>query len=92
MITENYKDITITYMEDANKWEFTLRGRTRAVDSIKQAREAIDKVPVGKRKFAHFPAYYHRNYADNQFQKVTVTSYQSDDLTTSKYVSLLLQP
>ena len=51
-LTVMYQDIPIEYSEDRNQWVFTIRGRERWADSLKAAREAIDKpAPKDKKPF-----------------------------------------
>lgn len=68
-----HSDVTITYNERDNKWEFTLRGRDRSYPTLAQAKEFIDK-PVPKEKskpFEKIPA-WHFDYGDGPV-KVVVT-------------------
>ena len=56
-LTVEYSGITIEYIEDDNKFRFELRGRERKAESLKQAKEWIDKPePVKKpsKKFERF--------------------------------------
>jgi hypothetical protein len=60
---------------DSDKWEFVLRGRTRKVETLSKAREAIDKVP--KTENVPFPRFT-ALLADPMgiaFDTVEVTSY-----------------
>lgn len=51
-ITITHNGVTITYSEVENKFVFELRGRERKVDSLREAREAIDKpAPKVKKPF-----------------------------------------
>lgn len=77
-----YTGVQILYLEDSNKWRFELRGRERKADSLKQAKEWIDKpAPVKKasKAFERFQCYKHADrwgYGDkeNKVAVVTVTS------------------
>jgi hypothetical protein len=42
-LSVKYYDITISYSEQNNRWEFELRGRERYAESLAKAKEAIDK-------------------------------------------------
>ena len=42
-VTTTYGGIEIVYNEDENKWVFELHGRERKMDSLTQAKEAIDR-------------------------------------------------
>lgn len=48
-----YTDVEISYVEDTNRWQFTLRGRERSAESLAKAKEAIDK-PEPQKKAAPF--------------------------------------
>ena len=49
-LKQTYKGITIAYEEYENKWVFELRGKERSVDSLKTAKEEIDKPPPKEKK------------------------------------------
>lgn len=68
-----HSDITITYNEGEDKWQFTLRGRDRSAESLAKAKEYIDKpLPPEKAKpFEKIPAWF-IPYSDEP-QKVVVT-------------------
>lgn len=68
-----YNGIEIEYIEGTNDWHFELRGRRRKAESLVQAKAAIDKEPVEKRKqtFPVFDAYMLTFYGA---ETVTVTS------------------
>jgi len=72
-----YRDIAITYNEKTDLWEFVLRGRSRAAETLRKVREAIDR-PVKDKKdaktFVAKEAYFYQEYRSPKFQKVTVTS------------------
>lgn len=82
-----YKGIQILYLEEPNKWRFELRGRERKAESLKQAKEWIDKPePVKKstKSFERFQCYLKDrffSYGDGKIkvQVVTVTSVAEDD-------------
>lgn len=79
--------ITITYDERDDVWRFILRGRNRKADSLKQAKDFIDKpIPeeVKKKIFEPTQAYFKGRYGDDKFEEVTVTSIAED----SKYSSI----
>jgi hypothetical protein len=73
-----YADVDITYSESTNKWVFELRGRERIVDSLKLAKEAIDKPePKGKNSFKRISAFIlaSKDYsATYYFEAVAITS------------------
>src|ERR1700676_2999182 len=78
-ITFEYEGITITYIEDTDKWNFELRGRERNADTLKGAKEIIDKPdPVKKKTFARIPGYRVSSRiwdkTAKNFTKVEVTS------------------
>lgn len=81
-----YTGVQILYLEDSNKWRFELRGRERKADSLKQAKEWIDKpAPVKKasKSFERFECYQmdrFYGYGDQQLkvEVVTVTSVAQD--------------
>ncbi|HXQ38129.1 MAG TPA: hypothetical protein VN843_29260 [Anaerolineales bacterium] len=79
-----YGGIQILYLEDVNKWRFELRGRERKADSLKQAKEWIDKPePVKKasKPFERFEAYLDSTdyYGTKRtVEVVTVTSVAQD--------------
>lgn len=85
-----YDGITIGYDEDESVFRFILRGRNRKADSLKQAKDFIDKpVPeeVKKTPFEPVEAYYRSGYSyrsNDEFELVTVTSLAED----SKYNSV----
>lgn len=71
-----HDEIEIVYIEGDNKWEFVLRGRTRRVDSLAMARDAINKVPAEKKTpFVRLDCFLIDNYSDDGRRIVTVTSY-----------------
>lgn len=76
-IKSNYRDVEIIYLEDPNKWRFTVNGRERSTESLAKARESIDRalddVKKGK-AWEPFEAYFCRGYSSNNFRKVKVTS------------------
>lgn len=80
-----YSGVSIEYVEETNKWRFELRGRERNAESIKQAKEWIDKPePVKKssKSFATFKAHMVSRYSFGSLRKersvVTVTSAAQD--------------
>jgi predicted mannosyl-3-phosphoglycerate phosphatase (HAD superfamily) len=78
MITETYRDIEITLLEEENKWRFTANGRERSAPTLPKAREyidnALDEITTKKVKpWQPFDAYLCR-YSDSKFRLVTVTS------------------
>jgi hypothetical protein len=57
-----YKNVTVKYDELSNTWKFELRGRSRSVESLAKAKEAIDKpvkenAPVFERVCAYRHGY-----------------------------------
>lgn len=68
-----HSDITITYNEGEDKWQFTLRGRDRSAESLAKAKEYIDKpLPPEKAKpFEKIPGWFFP-YSDKP-QKVEIT-------------------
>lgn len=84
-LTVAYCDITIEYLEDENKFRFELRGRERKAESLKQAKEWIDKPEPAKKsskKFERFNVTYSGGYSGGAHKKsrcvVTVTSASED--------------
>lgn len=74
-IKHTYDGIEIEYLEALNKWQFTLRGRERIVDSLAEAKAAIDKpTPVKKPDFERIRAYYRPSYSYGKYEVVEVTS------------------
>jgi hypothetical protein len=77
-ITIVYSDVEIRYDESSNRWNFELRGRERFADSLKAAKEAIDKPePVKKKPFARISAFRTVRWpmrGQSTFEKVEVTS------------------
>ena len=72
-----HEGIEITYNEHSNEWEFVLRGRSRSVESLSKAKEAIAKEPKEKRApFPRFDAYYFTGWEG--YKIVTVTSIAED--------------
>jgi hypothetical protein len=79
MITETYRDVEITLLEDENKWRFTANGRQRTALSLPKAREAIDKtlddVKTTKEKpWEPFDVYLLESNYGHEYAVVTVTS------------------
>lgn len=72
-IEVTHSGTTITYNENKDKWEFTLRGRDRSADSLAGAKASIDKpVPAEKVKpFQKVDAWFF-DYLDDP-KKVQVT-------------------
>lgn len=74
-----YSGIEIQYLEESNKWEFTLRGRTRTADSLAKAKEFIDKQPKPKVAFQPFSAYRQAGWKAREsgelYDTVEVTSF-----------------
>lgn len=75
-IKVTYGGVEITYAEFTNQWVFELRGRERKVESLKAAKEAIDKPePAKKSPFKRTTAFIVNNaWDDAGFSKVEVTS------------------
>lgn len=66
----------IVYVERDDKWNFTVNGRERNLESLAKAKESIDRALNYERKerpWKPFTAYYKR-YSGDDFQLVTVTS------------------
>lgn len=85
--TVAYRDVTIEYLEDENKFRFELRGRERKAESLKQAKEWIDKPKPMKKAAKNFKpiqvVFADGTYSDNRYHKkyrkvVTVTSVPAD--------------
>lgn len=70
-----YHGTEVGYYESINKWVFVLRGRERTVESLAQAKEAIDK-PVKEKKpeFKPVAAFKFETWGDDKFSPVTITS------------------
>lgn len=78
-----YDGIEIEYKERENKWNFELRGRERNADSLKQAKEIIDKPdPIKKTPFNKTRAYRSGLFDKDSFKLVTVTSIAEYDRRT----------
>lgn len=79
-IKTTYEGIEITYLEDPNKWRFTVNGRERSTESLVKARESIDRALDGvqtkkEKPWEPFEAYYGDDYGtSDKFPKVKVTS------------------
>lgn len=71
-ITHTHNGTVVTYNENNNRWEFTLRGRDRSTESLTLAREAIDKPDPKKAKPFEKIAAWFMKYGDN-IEKVEVT-------------------
>lgn len=56
-----YKEVTINYSEDTNRWVFTLRGRERSAESLRLAKEKIDMPAPSGKPFEKIPAWIDRN-------------------------------
>lgn len=86
-VTIQYSGITVEYFEEPNKWRFELRGRERNAESLKQAKEWIDKPePVSKKAAKNFERFevllagrwgYEGHKPDSR-RIVTVTSIAED--------------
>lgn len=74
-----YQGIAIKYNEKADRWEYEREGVERYAQSLKAAKEAIDKpLPEKRGKFERFTAFMNR-YSSSEFKEVTVTSFIEDD-------------
>lgn len=82
-----YSNTTIEYLEDENKFRFELRGRERKADSLKQAKEWLDRPEPVKKTAKNFKPIQvvlaNGGYSDNGYHKkhrtvVTVTSIPAD--------------
>jgi len=72
-IKSEHAGIEITYNESTDRWVFELRGREKSAESLRLAREAIDKPePKDKKPFTRIEA-FKKDY-QRGFTKVTVTS------------------
>lgn len=70
-IQHTHRGVVITYNENSNRWQFTLRGRDKSAESLSLARAAIDKPePKSAKPFAKIEAWEYRNDAP---ERVTVT-------------------
>lgn len=80
MIQETYRDITVTLLEDENKWQFEVNGRERTAPTLPKAREfidnALDRVATKKEKpWEPFDAYYNKRWAgSSEYELIKVTS------------------
>jgi hypothetical protein len=79
VVVVKYDGLEIVYWEYENKWKFELRGRERSAESLKRAKEIIDKPdPKKKNSFKRIPALILGSalIGDNgdRFKKVEVTS------------------
>lgn len=83
-LTVVYSGITIEYLEDDSKFRFELRGKERKAESLKQAKEWIDKPePVKKanKKFERFEVTFSNGYMGAHKRNrsvVTITSIAED--------------
>lgn len=74
-IKHTHDGIEIEYLEHQNKWQFTLRGRERIVDSLAEAKAVIDKpAPKEKPDFDRIQAYHRHSYSYGKYALVEVTS------------------
>lgn len=78
-ISVTYDGVDINYIERSNTWNFELRGRERHADSLKSAKEAIDKPePKQKIPFTRIPAWMvtgaFSGHKSTQFVRVEITS------------------
>jgi hypothetical protein len=74
-IKTKHKGIEITYDEEHNRWEFTIRGKERHATSVTLAREAIDKPPpADKKPFTPREVYVSESYGKSAYRLAMVTS------------------
>ena len=80
-----HNSIEISYNEEKDVWEFTLRGRSRSAQSLSKAKEAIDKEPPEKRTqtFPRFDAYIFTYGHEDKI--VSVTSIADDPYRATTY-------
>lgn len=86
-IKQTYRDVEIVYIEREDKWNFTVNGRERNLESLAKAKESIDRSLDYERKekpWKPFAAYYHRSTSEG-FTKVTVTSEADYRYGSGKY-------
>lgn len=69
-IAVEHNGIKITYNEDRNEWEFTLRDRDRTAETLAKARECIDR-PVKDKKtvFQRIECWIKRGHVYGDFEK-----------------------
>lgn len=76
-ITQTYRDIEIIYVEREDKWNFTVNGRERNLESLAKAKESIDRAldrEVKEKPWKPFEAWYENRYGSHDYEKVRVTS------------------
>lgn len=76
-IRKTYRDVEIVYVESDDKWNFTVNGRERNLESLAKAKESIDRAldrEVRERPWKPFEAWYENRYGSTEYQKVRVTS------------------
>lgn len=81
-IKQTYRDVEIVYVESDDKWNFTVNGRERNLESLAKAKESIDRAldkEVKERPWKPFEAWYTGGYGGGDFQKVRVTSEADKD-------------
>lgn len=85
-ITQTYRDIEITLLEEDNEWRFTANGRERKAPSLPKAKEwidnALDKVATKKEKpWESIEAYYVDTYPTSlgNLKKGKITSIAGKD-------------
>lgn len=79
MITETYREIEITLLEDENKWRFTANGRERTAPTLPKAREYIDNAlgEIREKKtkpWEPFDVYVTTDYNGSKYTVAKVTS------------------
>lgn len=77
IIKQTYRDVEIVYIEREDKWNFTVNGRERNLESLAKAKESIDRAldkEVKERPWKPFEAWYENRHGERDYQKVRVTS------------------
>lgn len=81
-IKQTYRDVEIIYIEREDKWNFTVNGRERNLESLAKAKESIDRAldrEVKERPWKPFEAWYEDRYGNREYRKVRVTSEADKD-------------
>lgn len=76
-IKQTYRDVEIIYIERDDKWNFTVNGRERNLESLAKAKESIDRAldkEVKERPWKPFEAWYEERFGSREYQKARVTS------------------
>lgn len=76
-IRKTYRDVEIVYVEGSDKWNFTVNGRERNLETLAKAKESIDRAldrEVKEKPWKPFEAWFESRFGNRDFEKVRVTS------------------